>query len=123
MASRDDVLSLMKEKLAANGVESTKKDCGLALDVALQSISEVAMAEGSIRTTIGTFRRKEQAARVARNPRTGEQVDVPAKTTLGFKPASAKAEVAAPAKKAVAKKAPVAAPKKAAPVAKKVVKK
>lgn len=125
MASRDDILNRMKDKLAEAGISgATKKDCGVALDAALGSIKEVAMEEGSIRTVIGTFRRKDQAARIARNPRTGEQVDVPAKTTLGFKPSSSateveadeapapKAKVAAKAPAKVAAKAPVKAPVK-----------
>ena len=33
----------------------------------------------------GVFEPKEKAKRVARNPRTGERVDVPAKTTVKFK--------------------------------------
>ena len=33
----------------------------------------------------GVFEPKEKARRVARNPRTGERVDVPAKTTVKFK--------------------------------------
>lgn len=120
MASRDDILAVMKDKLAANGVEgATKKDCGVALDAVLASIKEVAMEHGSIRTSIGTFRRKEQAARVARNPRTGEAVDVAAKTTLGFKPSASSTEAtaeAAPAPKAKKVAAP-AVKAKAAPVA------
>lgn len=123
MASRDDILAVMKDKLAANGVEgATKKDCGVALDAVLASIKEVAMEHGSIRTSIGTFRRKEQAARVARNPRTGEAVDVAAKTTLGFKPsASSTAEAAEAAPAPKAKKVVAAPAKKAAPVAAKKV--
>ncbi|MDE0739324.1 MAG: integration host factor subunit beta, partial [Planctomycetota bacterium] len=33
----------------------------------------------------GVFEPKEKAKRVARNPRTGERVEVPAKTTVKFK--------------------------------------
>lgn len=35
----------------------------------------------------GKFSRKTRPARAGRNPRTGETVQIPAKTALGFKPA------------------------------------
>ena len=37
----------------------------------------------------GTFERKERAARLGRNPRTGESLEIPASTTVGFRPAAA----------------------------------
>lgn len=46
------------------------------------------VAEGNGKLTLigtGTFKMTEKAARVARNPRTGEAVNVPAKTVLTFK--------------------------------------
>ena len=77
----------------------------------------------------GLFRVRDRAARIARNPMTGEPVKVPAKRVLKFTPSKALKETvmskrgaaapakkkAAPAKKAVAKKAPAkkAAAKKA----------
>lgn len=38
---------------------------------------------------IGTFTRKVVAARKARNPKTGEKIDVPEYTKLAFKPSKA----------------------------------
>jgi DNA-binding protein HU-beta len=95
-------------------------------------------------TPFGQFRIRDRAARIARNPQTGEPVNVPAKRVLKFtagrtlkeavgtakrgtakksaaKKSTAKKSVAkkAPAKKAAVKKAPA---KKAAP-ARKVAKK
>lgn len=83
----------------------------------------------------GLFRVRDRAARVARNPMTGEPVKVPAKRVLKFTPSKALKETvmskrgssasapakkkAAPAKKAVAKKAPA----KKAPAKKAVAKK
>ncbi len=37
----------------------------------------------------GTFSIKERKARVGRNPRTGEKIDIPASKTVGFKAATA----------------------------------
>lgn len=39
--------------------------------------------------SFGTFELKHRKARVGRNPRTGEQIQIPARNTVGFKPASA----------------------------------
>lgn len=34
---------------------------------------------------LGTFKQKVNAARIGRNPATGEKVDIPASTTIAFK--------------------------------------
>jgi DNA-binding protein HU-beta len=91
-------------------------------------------------TPFGQFRIRDRAARIARNPQTGEPVNVPAKRVLKFtagrtlkeavgapkrggaKKSTAKAPAAkkSVAKKAVAKKAPAKkAPARKAPAAKK----
>lgn len=72
----------------------------------------------------GIFRVRDRAARIARNPATGEPVKVPAKRVFKFLPAKALKEAiaskrrgtSAAAKKSTAKKAPA---RKAAPAAKK----
>lgn len=84
----------------------------------------------------GTFTPSARAARIGRNPRTGEAVKIPATKGVRFAPASAfkaalnppkpaakkATKAAAPAKKAATKAAKKAAPAKAAP-AKKAAKK
>lgn len=117
MATRDDVIVRMQKLLAAAGIEGATKDqCGTTLDVVLTALKEVAMEDGSVRTKIGTFRRKDTEACTRRNPRTGDPVEVPAKTTLAFKAASSVAVVETPVKAApkakAAKAAPAPAPKK-----------
>lgn len=48
------------------------------------------VAKGEVRVDgFGTFKLATRAARVAKNPRTGEEVKVPAKKTVTFKPATA----------------------------------
>lgn len=123
MASRNDVIVKMQEYLAANGQPATtKKDCELAFDAALHALEQVVMSEGTVRTAIGTFKKRETAARLARNPRTGESVEVAAKTMLAFKAAPSKTVSEAPAKAAKAPTKAKAVPA-AAPAAKKVLKK
>ena len=116
MATVNDLLAQVQTNLKAQGVDSTKKECGVALEAVLNAIQTAALDQGSIRTAIGTFKRKDCAARQAHNPKTGDKVDVPAKTTVSFK--SYYNEVVG--EKKAAKKA---APAKAAAPAKKAVKK
>jgi nucleoid DNA-binding protein len=50
-------------------------------------ITEVLVEEGSIELrNFGVFKVKERKARIARNPRTGESVMVPARRVVTFKP-------------------------------------
>ena len=124
MATRDEVIVAIQANFAAAGVEgASKKDAGIALDAVLGAIGTTVMAdEGStgLRTSIGTFRRKETNDRMGHNPQTGEPVEIKGRRSVSFKPASAfnvlKEETKAPAKKAASKAAPAkAAPKKVAP--------
>ena len=64
----------------------------------------------------GTFKTTARSARTSRNPRTGEPVDVPARTAPSFKAGKALKEAAA-ASSAPTKKAPAKSDAKAAPKA------
>ncbi|MFP4624915.1 MAG: HU family DNA-binding protein [Gemmatimonadota bacterium] len=78
---------LVEQVADAIGPGITKKDCALVVDGLLNSI-KVALAEHDnieIRG-FGTFKVRERKARVARNPRTGERVEVPARIVPVFKP-------------------------------------
>ena len=90
----------------------TKKDAKLALDELNVLVIRELKKEGSIRLAgLGIFRKRKLAARVGRNPATGEQIRIPARTRLRFTAAKALKEsvlgVAAPA----AKKKPASKPK------------
>jgi DNA-binding protein HU-beta len=90
----------------------TKKDAKVALDELNVLVVRELKKEGSIRLAgLGIFRKRKLAARVGRNPATGEQIKIPARTRLRFTPAKALKEsvlgVTAPA----AKKKPAAKPK------------
>src|SRR5277367_160877 len=93
----------------------SKKDAKLALDELNVLVVRELKKEGSIRLAgLSIFRKRKLAARVGRNPATGEQIKIPARTRLRFTPAKALKEsvlgVAAPA----AKKKPASKPKLAA---------
>ena len=69
-----------------------------AVKAVLDSILDGLDRDGSVTIAgFGTFERKERAARVGRNPRTGESIDIPATSTVGFRPAAALKRAAVPA--------------------------
>jgi DNA-binding protein HU-beta len=99
----------------AKTVGITKKDAKLALDELNTLVVRELKKEGSIRLAgLGIFRKRKLAARVGRNPATGEQIKIPARTRLRFTPAKVLKEsvlgVAAP----TVKKKPAAEPRTAA---------
>ncbi len=70
----------------ANKTGITKKDAGDVL-TALLDIVKDAMAAGEKVQLIGfgTFETKERAARIARNPKTNKEIEVPASKAPVFK--------------------------------------
>lgn len=57
-----------------------------AIDATLAVISEtLAKGEDVVLVGFGTFSVREQKARTARNPKTGEKIQVPAKKVVTFK--------------------------------------
>ena len=89
--NKADLAQDLAERL---GVE--RKQAAAALDAVLAAVGEnVARGEKISLSGFGTFERVDRAARQARNPATGETVDVAATKVIKFKPASAlKATVA-----------------------------
>jgi DNA-binding protein HU-beta len=87
----------------------SKKDAKLALDELNALVVRELKKEGSIRLGgLGIFRKRKLAARVGRNPATGEQIKIPARTRLRFTPAKALKESVLGVSAPVAKKKPVA---------------
>ena len=73
----------------------TKRDCGLIVDAFLDAVKE-ALAHGDhikIRG-FGTFKVRHRKARTARNPRTGEPVEVPPRSAPVFRPSRAPTYIA-----------------------------
>lgn len=66
---------------------SSKKDAAAMVNATFDAITE-AIAQGDTVQLIGfgTFGRRERNARTAKNPRTGETVEIPATTIPYFKP-------------------------------------
>jgi len=74
----------------AESADISKAQAGKAVDGVIESIKD-ALAESDTVTLIGfgTFTVRERAARVGRNPRTGERLDIKAANVPVFKPGKA----------------------------------
>jgi nucleoid DNA-binding protein len=109
---------------AVERVELSRKDAVVLIDGVFEDIQAACIAGDAVKIPgFGQFKVRDRAARMARNPATGEQVKVPAKRVFKFLPAKALKEAvmskrgragAARKKagpKAAARKAPTAARK------------
>jgi DNA-binding protein HU-beta len=68
----------------------TKRQAKSALDELNELVIRQLKKEGSLRLAgLGAFRKRKLAARKGRNPATGEQIRIPARTRLRFTPAKA----------------------------------
>ena len=88
----------------------SKKEAKLTLDELNALVVRELKKEGSIRFAgLGIFRKRKLKARVGRNPATGEQIKIPARTRLRFTPAKALKDSVLGVTAAAAKAKPVRA--------------
>ncbi len=72
----------------ADKVKISKKDAKVALEELTSLVVRELKKEGSLRLAgLGIFRKRKTKARMGRNPATGEQIKIPARTRLRFTPA------------------------------------
>jgi len=77
-----DLIDQISEKTSLS-----KKDAERLLETIIDSVQEALKNGQKVSLTgLGTFVVTEKKARIARNPKTGEQVEVPAKKAPKFKP-------------------------------------
>jgi DNA-binding protein HU-beta len=74
----------------ADAADISKAAAGRAVDAMINAVTG-AMQKGDAITLVGfgTFSVRERAARTGRNPRTGDQIKIPASRTPIFKPGKA----------------------------------
>ena len=74
----------------ANSADLSKASAGRALDAAIEAITK-SLKKGDTITLVGfgTFSVRKRAARMGRNPRTGEEIKIKASKVPGFKPGKA----------------------------------
>ncbi len=78
---------LVEEVAEAIGPGVTKKDCALVVDGFLNAVKKALSHGENIEIRgFGTFKVRKRKSRMARNPRTGESVKVPARHVPVFKP-------------------------------------
>ncbi len=71
----------------SRAVEMSRKDSEIIVETVFESIIKSLQGGDKIEIRgFGSFRTRPRAARVGRNPKTGERVDVPAKKIPYFKP-------------------------------------
>ena len=106
---------------AMERLELSRKDAVSLVDGLFEDIQGAVIKGEAVKIPgFGQFKVRDRAARIARNPATGEPVKVPAKRVFKFLPAKALKEAvmskrggkAAPGRKAAAKPARKAAPAK-----------
>ena len=69
------------------GPTISKKDCARVVDAFLDAIKEALQQQHNIEVRgFGTFKIRQRKTRMARNPRTGEPVEVSARPVPVFKP-------------------------------------
>ena len=84
--SMDSLKNAVREKATDLGVKMTHDQAKALTDHFFASIVKEVENDGRlIVRDFGTFSQLDKKARVARNPKTGEAVKVPAKTVLKFK--------------------------------------
>ena len=83
--NKADLISELHEELGI-----TKADAERAMDTILNSVIDTLKAGREVSIAgLGIFSAKMREARTARNPRTGEAIDVPAMRVPKFRPAKA----------------------------------
>ena len=81
MAGKTELVGVVAERTGLS-----KADVGKALDEALTEIRRTVDGGETVALRgFGTFRLSERSARKGRNPRTGEEIDIPASRNLAFK--------------------------------------
>ena len=78
---------LVDQVADAIGPRVTKKECGVVIDAFLAAVKEaLARGDGIELRGFGTFKVRHRKARTGPNPRTGEPVEVPARSVPVFQP-------------------------------------
>ena len=84
--NKGELIEAVQKKL---GSEATKRLAEDALAAVLESIEEGVKSTQKVQIIgFGTFEVKNRAARMGRNPKTGEAMQISASKSVGFKPSS-----------------------------------
>ncbi|RMG08607.1 MAG: HU family DNA-binding protein [Planctomycetota bacterium] len=85
MTTKRDIAKSVAEKTAL-----TQAQAGEVIQLTLEAFADVVLNEGRLELrNFGVFEVKRRAPRKARDPRTGETLDLPARNTIVFRPGRA----------------------------------
>lgn len=74
-------------KSVAEQTSVTQEVAKKVVNATFETIEKATMAEGRVQIAeFGVFKKHESAKRTGRNPSTGAPIQIPAKTTMKFKP-------------------------------------
>jgi DNA-binding protein HU-beta len=114
--TKAELMDKIHDDKGINDAAITKKSVAAIVELTFDLISKSLKAESRFSYPgFGTFNKKERKERTGINPKTKETLQIPATTTVTFKPASSFKESLQSAKKTPAK----ATPAKTAPAKKK----
>ena len=83
--NKTQLLQMLAEKTG-----QSKKDVASMIDLLVETAYHEAKKNGEFTIPgLGKLQKKERAARMGRNPATGEQIQIPAKTVVKFRVAKA----------------------------------
>lgn len=83
--TKKEFVDVLQTRLSENGVKLSKKDTEKAAGIVLGIVRESTVTDGEFSwPNFGKFKLRTRGARKARNPRTGETVDVPEKQVVVF---------------------------------------
>lgn len=84
--NKSELIEAIQAKL---GGDATRRSADEALEAVLSSIANGVKSEDKVQIIgFGTFEVKKRAARLGRNPKTGEAMKIAASKSIGFKPSS-----------------------------------
>ena len=74
----------------AEAADLNKEQAGNVLNAILEEITNALAREETVSLIgFGTFSCRQRSARKGKNPQTGAEIDIPASTSVGFKPGKA----------------------------------
>ena len=89
--NKSELITAMSEKSSLS-----KKDCEAALDAFVSAVGDALKSGDKVQMVgFGTFEVKKREARIGRNPKTKEEIQIPATKVPAFKPGKALKDIVA----------------------------
>lgn len=87
--TKSEFIDELYDRANEQDIDITKKDANEMFDLIFEIIAEtVNDEERFLVPRFGTFERRHRKARKGRHPQTGEEIQIPASYTVGFRPSS-----------------------------------